>query len=42
MILSGLLGTDVPGILARFKPLLVPMTVQVHERGEWRAIVSSP
>jgi ribosomal protein L11 methylase PrmA len=42
MILSGLFGTDVPGILARFKPLLIPMTSQVYERGEWRAVVFSP
>jgi ribosomal protein L11 methyltransferase len=42
MILSGLFGTDVPGILARFKPLLIPMTAQVYERGEWRAVVFSP
>jgi ribosomal protein L11 methylase PrmA len=42
MILSGLFGTDVPAILARYKPLLSPMTAHIHERGEWRAVVSSP
>jgi ribosomal protein L11 methyltransferase len=42
MILSGLFGTDVPGILARYRPLLAPMTPQVFERGEWRAIMFSP
>jgi ribosomal protein L11 methyltransferase len=38
MILSGLFGTDVPGILARYKPLLAPMTAEIYERGDWRAI----
>lgn len=42
MILSGLLGSDVPGILARYKPLLAPMTARIHERGEWRAITFAP
>ena len=39
MILSGLFGTDVPGILARYRPLLAPMTPEVYERGDWRAVV---
>jgi ribosomal protein L11 methyltransferase len=42
MILSGLVATDVPDVLARYKPLLAPMGAQVYERGEWRAIVFSP
>jgi ribosomal protein L11 methyltransferase len=39
MILSGLVATDVPGIMARYRPLLVPMVGQIYERGEWRAVV---
>jgi len=42
MVLSGLFGTDVPGILARYKPLLAPMRPEVYERDEWRAIVFAP
>lgn len=42
MILSGLVPTDVPSVLARYKPLLAPMRAQVYERGEWRAVVFSP
>jgi ribosomal protein L11 methyltransferase len=42
MILSGLFGTDVPGILARYRPLLAPMTPEVYERAAWRAIVFKP
>ncbi len=42
MILSGLFGTDVPGILARYRPLLAPMKPEVYERGDWRAVVFSP
>ena len=42
MILSGLFGTDVPGILARYRPLVAPMTPEVYERGDWRAIVFKP
>ena len=42
MTLSGLVATDVPSILARYKPLLAPMSAQVYERGDWRAIVFSP
>jgi ribosomal protein L11 methyltransferase len=38
-VLSGLLGTDVPAILARYRPLLAPMRADVFERGEWRAVV---
>jgi ribosomal protein L11 methylase PrmA len=39
MILSGLLATDVPEVLACFGPLLNPMQAQVYERHEWRAVV---
>jgi ribosomal protein L11 methyltransferase len=39
MILSGLLTTDVPEVLACYKPLLQPMAAQVYERREWRAVV---
>lgn len=44
MILSGLLATDVPGILARFRPLLekaLPeklLQTHIHSRGEWKAV----
>jgi ribosomal protein L11 methyltransferase len=39
MILSGLLPTDVPAILGRYKPLLAPMRPQIYERGQWRTVV---
>lgn len=39
MVLSGLVATDVPGILARYRPLLGSRGVEVYERGDWRAIV---
>ena len=42
MVLSGLVGTDVPAILARYKPRLAPMQAHVHARGEWRAVMFSP
>ncbi len=42
MILSGLVATDVPSILGRYRPLLESMVAQVHERGDWRAIVFAP
>jgi ribosomal protein L11 methyltransferase len=42
MILSGLFGTDIPGILARYKPLLPSMKAEIYERGEWRAVMFSP
>ena len=42
MVLSGLVATDVPAILARFKPRLAPMKAETYERGEWRAVVFSP
>ena len=42
MILSGLVATDVPAILAAYTPLLAPMRPATYERGEWRAILFSP
>jgi ribosomal protein L11 methyltransferase len=42
MILSGLLATDAPAILATYAPLLRPMRPTIYERGEWRAILFSP
>ncbi len=42
MVLSGLLATDVPAILATYRPLLAPMQAETYTRGEWRAIVFSP
>ena len=41
MVLSGLLATDVPAILARYSPELAPMRPGVYERGEWRAVLYS-
>lgn len=42
MILSGLFGTDVPGVLSCYRQLLEGMQPSVHEREDWRAIVFSP
>jgi ribosomal protein L11 methyltransferase len=42
MILSGLVATDVPAILARYRPLLAPMRDEVYARGEWRAVMFAP
>ena len=42
LVLSGLLATDVPAILARYRPLLAARRDDVYARGEWRAIVLSP
>ncbi len=39
MILSGLVSTDVPAILARYNPLLAPMRPEIYTRGIWRAIM---
>jgi len=41
LVLSGLLATDVPSILAAYTPLLAPMSPAVYARGEWRAVVYS-
>ena len=38
LVLSGLVGTDVPGVLATYKPLLGSMRAEVYSRGDWRAI----
>jgi ribosomal protein L11 methyltransferase len=42
LVLSGLLATDVPAILARYRPLLPGRRHEVYARGEWRAVVLSP
>jgi ribosomal protein L11 methyltransferase len=42
MILSGMLPTDVPAVLARYEPLLRPMRPQLFARGEWRALLFAP
>lgn len=42
MVLSGLLSTDVPSILARYSPLLGSMRPTIYERGEWRAVMFAP
>jgi ribosomal protein L11 methyltransferase len=39
MVLSGLTATDVPGIVARYRPLLPTMRPEIYERGSWRAVV---
>jgi len=39
LVLSGLLSTDVPEIIARYSALLGGRRPTVHERGEWRAVV---
>ena len=41
MVLSGLVATDVPAIVARYSPLLAPMRAQIFERDEWRAVMYS-
>jgi ribosomal protein L11 methyltransferase len=41
LVLSGLVGTDVPEILACYRPLLAPMRSTVYESGEWRAVMFS-
>lgn len=42
MVLSGLLATDVPEILACYQPRLAPMHAHLHQRGEWWAVMFSP
>ena len=39
LVLSGLVGTDVPSALARYAPLLGGARPEIYERGEWRALV---
>lgn len=39
LVLSGLTSTDVPAILARYRPLLPGKRAQIYERGSWRAVV---
>jgi ribosomal protein L11 methyltransferase len=42
LALSGLVATDVPGIIARHSPLLAGRRPEVHRRGEWCAVVFWP
>lgn len=42
LVLSGLVATDVPHILARYSGLFVRRTAQVYERGVWRAVLYPP
>lgn len=39
LILSGLVATDVPVIVATYAPLLRERRPEIYERGEWRALV---
>ena len=39
LVLSGLVGTDVPAITGRYAPLLGDRRPEVYERGSWRALV---
>ena len=39
LVLSGLVGTDVPPISARYAPLLDGLRPEVHELDGWRALV---
>ena len=39
LVLSGLVGTDVPEIVARYGPKLEGRRPEVYARGEWRAVV---
>jgi ribosomal protein L11 methylase PrmA len=42
LVLSGLAGTDVPSILAEYRPRLPSHRAEVYPRGEWSAVVFSP
>lgn len=42
LVLSGLSGTDVPAILAEYRPRLAGHRPAVFARGQWRAVVFSP
>jgi ribosomal protein L11 methyltransferase len=39
LILSGLVSTDVPEIVARYAPLLDGRRPEIFERGAWRTLV---
>ncbi|WP_437724357.1 50S ribosomal protein L11 methyltransferase [Sorangium sp. So ce861] len=39
LILSGLVSTDVPEIVARYAPLLAGQRPEIFERGAWRTLV---
>ena len=42
LVLSGLTSTDVPSILACFRPLLPEHRAEIYERDHWRALLFSP
>ncbi|AKV03994.1 Ribosomal protein L11 methyltransferase [Labilithrix luteola] len=42
LVLSGLVSTDVPAIIARYSPLLRGRRPEVFERDAWRALVWRP
>jgi len=42
LVLSGLVSTDVPGVLTAYKPQLHSMRSEVYSRGDWRAITFTP
>ena len=42
LVLSGLVSTDVPEIVARYSPLVGVARPEVFERGPWRALVFRP
>ncbi len=42
LVLSGLVGTDVPEIVARYGAKLEGRRAEVYARGEWRAVVWRP
>jgi ribosomal protein L11 methyltransferase len=39
LVLSGLVSTDIPELIAGYAPLLGGARPEVYERGEWRALV---
>jgi ribosomal protein L11 methyltransferase len=39
LVLSGLVSTDVPDVIARYAPLLGRKRPEIYQRGDWRALV---
>jgi ribosomal protein L11 methyltransferase len=39
LVLSGLVSTDVPEVIARYAAVLPNQRPHIHERGDWRALV---
>ena len=39
LVLSGLVGTDVPAAIASYSPLVGGGRPEIYERGDWRALV---